>query len=123
MKFEYDPAKSASNLSKHGIDFDRAQALWDDPWLLEVPAKTEDEPRVLTIGKIEAKHWAAVWTPRGEDVSDMIDWSQARRRNDQPRRVNVDFPAWVVDRLDKQARHLGVTRQSLIKLWIAERLE
>mgnify|MGYP000439225865 FL=1 len=59
----------------------------------------------------------------GEDVSDMIDWSQARRRNDQPRRVNVDFPAWVVDRLDKQARHLGVTRQSLIKLWIAERLE
>ena len=57
----------------------------------------------------------------GEDVSDMIDWSQARRRNDQPRRVNVDFPAWVVDRLDKQARHLGVTRQSLIKLWIAER--
>ncbi len=59
----------------------------------------------------------------GEDVSDAIDWSQARRRNDQPRRVNVDFPAWVVDGLDKQARHLGVTRQSLIKLWIAERLQ
>ena len=59
----------------------------------------------------------------GEDVSDAVDWSQARRPNDQPRRVNVDFPAWVVDRLDKQARHLGVTRQSLIKLWIAERLQ
>ena len=59
----------------------------------------------------------------GEDVSESVDWSQARRRNDQPRRVNVDFPAWVVDRLDKQARHLGVTRQSLIKLWIAERLQ
>ena len=59
----------------------------------------------------------------GEDVSGAIDWSQARRPNDQPKRVNVDFPAWVVDRLDKQARHLGVTRQSLIKLWIAERLE
>ena len=59
----------------------------------------------------------------GEDVSDTIDWSQARRRNNQPKRVNVDFPAWVVDGLDKQARHLGVTRQSLIKLWIAERLE
>lgn len=58
----------------------------------------------------------------GEDVSAAIDWSQARRPNDQPRRVNVDFPAWVVDGLDKQARHLGVTRQSLIKLWIAERL-
>ena len=59
----------------------------------------------------------------GEDVSDSVDWSQARRRNDQPKRVNVDFPAWVVDRLDKQARHLGVTRQSLIKLWIAEKLQ
>ena len=59
----------------------------------------------------------------GEDVSDAIDWSHARRRNDQPKRVNVDFPAWVVDSLDKQARHLGVTRQSLIKLWIAERLQ
>jgi hypothetical protein len=59
----------------------------------------------------------------GEDVSDAIDWSHARRRNDQTKRVNVDFPTWVVDGLDKQARHLGVTRQSLIKLWIAERLQ
>ena len=59
----------------------------------------------------------------GEDVSGAIDWSQARRPNDQPKRVNVDFPAWVVESLDKRARHLGVTRQSLIKLWIAERLQ
>jgi hypothetical protein len=59
----------------------------------------------------------------GEDVSGAIDWSQARRPNDQPKRVNVDFPAWVVEGLDKQARHLGVTRQSLIRLWIAERLQ
>jgi hypothetical protein len=59
----------------------------------------------------------------GEDVSGAIDWSQARRPNDRPKRVNVDFPAWVVESLDKQARHLGVTRQSLIKLWIAERLQ
>ena len=59
----------------------------------------------------------------GEDVSATIDWSQARRRNNQLKRVSVDFPAWVVDGLDKQARHLGVTRQSLIKIWIAERLQ
>lgn len=59
----------------------------------------------------------------GEDMSGAIDWSHARRPNDQPKRVNVDFPAWVVEGLDKQARHLGVTRQSLIKLWIAERLQ
>ncbi len=58
----------------------------------------------------------------GEDVSDAVDWSRAKRPNDQPRRVNVDFPTWVVEALDRQARHLGVTRQALIKMWIAERL-
>lgn len=52
-----------------------------------------------------------------------IDWSSARRVNTGTKRVNVDFPAWVVEGLDKQAQHLGVTRQSLIKLWIAERLD
>lgn len=68
MDFEYDSAKSASNLSKNGIDFDQAQALWEDQWMLEAPAHTEDEPRFLSIGKIEGKHWAAVWTPRSEAV-------------------------------------------------------
>lgn len=58
----------------------------------------------------------------GEDISAAVDWSKARRPNDQAKRVNVDFPAWVVAGLDRQARHLGVTRQSLIKMWIAERL-
>lgn len=78
MDFEYDPAKSASNLSKHGIDFDQAQALWDDPWMLEAPAKTEDEPRFISIGKIGEKHWAAVWTPRGEAVR-IISVRRARK--------------------------------------------
>jgi alpha/beta superfamily hydrolase len=58
----------------------------------------------------------------GEDVSAAIDWSKAKRPNQELRRVNVDFPAWVVEGLDKEARHLGVTRQSLVKMWIAERL-
>ena len=59
----------------------------------------------------------------GEDISDAVDWSRARRRNVQTKRVNVDFPLWVVEALDDRARELGVTRQSLIKLWIADRLE
>lgn len=59
----------------------------------------------------------------GEDVSHAVDWSKARRANVETRRVNVDFPAWVIAALDRQARELGVTRQSLIKLWIAERLQ
>ena len=58
----------------------------------------------------------------GEDVSDAIDWSKARRPNLEVRRVNVDFPAWVVQALDREAARLGVTRQALVKLWIAERL-
>jgi hypothetical protein len=59
----------------------------------------------------------------GADVSGDVDWAKARRPNLELRRVNVDFPAWVVEALDREARRLGVTRQALVKLWIAERLE
>ena len=59
---------------------------------------------------------------QGEDVAQHVDWSAARRPNIETKRVNVDFPAWVVEGLDRQAQRLGVTRQALIKLWIAERL-
>jgi len=58
----------------------------------------------------------------GESIDAHVDWTKARRPNVETRRVNVDFPAWVVDSLDREARRLGVTRQSLIKTWIAERL-
>jgi len=59
----------------------------------------------------------------GEDVSGEVDWENARRPNLALKRVNVDFPAWVVEALDREARRLGVTRQALVKIWIAERLE
>lgn len=58
-----------------------------------------------------------------KDVVDDLDLSQARRPNQPSRRVNVDFPPWMVDSLDREAKRLGVTRQSVIKVWIAERLE
>ena len=58
----------------------------------------------------------------GEDIIAHLDSTKARRVNIEPKRVNVDFPKWVVEALDRQAQTLGVTRQSLIKLWIAERL-
>jgi hypothetical protein len=58
----------------------------------------------------------------GADVSGNVDWSRARRPNLELKRVNVDFPSWVVEALDREARRLGVTRQALVKLWIAERL-
>ena len=56
------------------------------------------------------------------DVVQYFDWSKATRPNLEMRRVNVDFPAWVVKALDREAQRLGVPRQALIKLWIAERL-
>ena len=68
MEFEFDPSKSQANRIKHGIDFVAAQALWDDPALLEIPARTLDEPRWLVIGRIQRKHWSAVITRRAEAI-------------------------------------------------------
>lgn len=59
----------------------------------------------------------------GENILDAFDLSKARRPNQEQKRVNVDFPTWMINSLDKEARHLGVTRQSIIKVWLAERLE
>jgi len=59
----------------------------------------------------------------GDSVESMLDLAKTSRPNLDTKRVNVDFPAWVVAGLDRQARHLGVTRQALIKMWIAEKLE
>jgi uncharacterized DUF497 family protein len=64
MDFEFDGRKSQLNKTKHGIDFVEAQALWDDPDLLEVPLLVEDEPRALVVGRIGGKHWSAVITYR-----------------------------------------------------------
>ena len=59
----------------------------------------------------------------GEDVTADLDLSKVRRPAQEQRRVNVDFPAWMIQSLDREARRLGVTRQSVIKVWIAERLD
>lgn len=64
MIFEYDERKSKKNKEKHGIDFEEAKVLWDDPDLLEIPAITEDEPRFMVIGAIGSKCWSAVITYR-----------------------------------------------------------
>jgi len=66
MEFEHDPEKSETNRIKHGIDFDEAQALWSDPFLIEAPALTEEEPRFIAVGRIGARHWTAIFTWRDE---------------------------------------------------------
>jgi hypothetical protein len=64
MDFEFDPAKSRANLSKHGIDFVVAQELWRDPDRLEIPARSRDEPRTQVLGRIGDIVWSAFITPR-----------------------------------------------------------
>ncbi|MCB2181103.1 MAG: hypothetical protein KQH63_03640 [Desulfobulbaceae bacterium] len=59
----------------------------------------------------------------GEDMTGDLDFSKARRINQEPKRVNIDFPAWVVTKLDKESKRLGITRQALVKVWIAEKLK
>ena len=68
MKFEFDINKSNVNKKKHGIDFNEAQELWDDPDFLEIPAKTTDEKRFLVIGRIGKKHWSGIITYRNEII-------------------------------------------------------
>jgi len=68
MEFEFDASKNTLNRKKHGIDFEQAQALWHDPKRLEIPAKTEDEPRWVVIGKIGDKHWSAIVTVRQDRI-------------------------------------------------------
>jgi uncharacterized DUF497 family protein len=67
-------------LAKHGIDFTEAQAIWDDPYLVEIPARTTDEERFLVIGKIQGKHWSAVVTPRNGNIRII---SVRRSRNEE----------------------------------------
>jgi uncharacterized protein len=78
MEFEFDPAKSASNQAKHGIDFVEAQALWRDAGRVEIPARTSDEPRTVVIGKISGKHWSAVITARGGKIR-LISMRRSRK--------------------------------------------
>lgn len=59
----------------------------------------------------------------GEDISGELDFSKAKRIKNIPKRINLDIPEWMLDKLDKEASRLGVTRQSIIKIWLAERLE
>ena len=66
--FEFDDHKSQVNRDKHGIDFIDAQTLWDDPDLIEIQAKSDDEKRTLVVGSVAGKLWSAVVTQRNENI-------------------------------------------------------
>lgn len=79
IDFEFDEEKSLANLEKHGIDFYVSQALWDDPDILEFPAKSDNEPRFLVIGRIVTKNWSAAITYRGEKIR-LISVRRSRKK-------------------------------------------
>ena len=72
---------------------------------------------------MKAKALDKKFDDNNDDIVDEFDLTSIRRPNQTPKRVNVDFPTWMIDSLDKEASRLGVTRQSIIKVWLAERLE
>ena len=78
MEFEFDPKKSGINRKKHGIAFIEAKLLWEDTDLIEIPARTSDEPRYLIIGEISGKHWSGVITYRGKKIR-IISVRQSRK--------------------------------------------
>jgi uncharacterized protein len=78
MEFDFDPRKSEANKGKHGIDFVEAQALWDDPDRIEIPARTVDEPRCLVIGRIGEKHCSGIIAYRQDRIR-IISVRRARK--------------------------------------------
>ena len=68
MDFEFDEDKSRTNKQKHGIDFVKAQAVWNDPEVIEIPARTSDEARSLVIGRIGTRCWSAIITYRDDHI-------------------------------------------------------
>jgi hypothetical protein len=72
---------------------------------------------------MKAKDFDKKFEEGQEDIVDDLDLSTARRVNQEQKRINVDFPAWVVESLDREAARIGVTRQSIIKVWLVERLQ
>ena len=72
---------------------------------------------------MKAKAFDQKFDDDNEDIINDLDLSTLKRPNQKQKRVNVDFPVWIIDSLDKEANRIGVTRQSIIKLWLVERLE
>jgi hypothetical protein len=71
---------------------------------------------------MKAKNFDGKFDAGTDDITDDLDMKSARRVNQEAKRINVDFPAWVVESLDREAARIGVTRQSIIKVWLVERL-
>jgi len=71
---------------------------------------------------MKAKEFDEIFDKNEEDIVDYLDLSNTKRPNLEPKRINIDFPSWMVKRLDEEAQHIGVSRQAVIKTWLAEKI-
>jgi len=71
---------------------------------------------------MKAEEFDKIFDKNEEDIIEYLDMSTARRVNLEPKRINIDFPTWMVKKLDEEARHIGVSRQAIIKTWLADKL-
>ena len=72
---------------------------------------------------MKASELDKIFDDNQEDILEHFDTSKIKMINEEPKRINIDFPTWMVDSLDKEAKHIGVSRQAIIKMWLAERLQ
>lgn len=71
---------------------------------------------------MKAEEFDKIFDDNKEDITDYLDLSKARRPNLEPKRINIDFPTWMVKKLDEEAQHIGVSRQAIIKTWLADKI-
>ena len=71
---------------------------------------------------MKAEEFDKIFDENQEDIVDYLDLSTLKRPNLEPKRINIDFPAWMVKKLDEEARHIGVSRQAIIKTWLADKI-
>ena len=76
-----------------------------------------------TKNTISAEEFDRLFDEGSDEIDKYVDWSSFRRIGDEPKRINVDFPQWMVHRLDREAKRRGITRQALIKTWLVDRLD
>ena len=77
----------------------------------------------MSVKKISVEEFDRLFDEGSDEIDQYVDWDSFRRLSQAPKRVNVDFPFWMVNRLDREAKRLGITRQAVIKSWIGERLD
>lgn len=111
--------KDLSTLEKSMLSFTRSLQQFAMEKLESFLHEDQEKRRLKSM---KAEEFDKIFDDNEEDIIDYLDLSTKRRPNLEPKRINIDFPAWMVKKLDEEAQHIGVSRQAIIKTWLAEKL-